>query len=187
MSLSAKLLVAVKRCASLDGARQIARYASTCSARDSDDSIEKSVFISQSTDVFVNLALEHWLYRNFDFSKHHVLLFWRNDPCVVFGRHQNPWLECNVQAAEKADIALARRNSGGGTVYHDNGNLNLTFFTPRKRYNRRYNLNIITNALFRQWGLKSVINEREDILVNEDCKVFYDTMYLRKNYFIYIQ
>ncbi|KYN41765.1 Lipoyltransferase 1, mitochondrial [Trachymyrmex septentrionalis] len=175
MSLSARLRVTVRCCSSLDSAHQtakrITRYASTFNARDNDNFIQKSVFISQSTDVFVNLALEHWLYRNFDFSKHHVLLFWRNDPCVVFGRHQNPWLECNVQASEKAGIALARRNSGGGTVYHDNGNLNLTFFTPRERYNRRYNLNIITNALFRQWGLKSVINKREDIVVNEDCKV----------------
>lgn len=184
--MSAKLLIAVRRCASFDGARQATRYMSTCSAHDGNDSIKKSVFISQSTDVFVNLALEHWLYRNFDFSKHHVLLFWRNDPCVVFGRHQNPWLECNVQAAEKAGIVLARRNSGGGTVYHDNGNLNLTFFTPRERYNRKYNLNIITNALFRQWSLKSVINKREDILVNEDCKVFPNIIYL-KNCFIYIQ
>ncbi|XP_011701897.1 PREDICTED: lipoyltransferase 1, mitochondrial-like [Wasmannia auropunctata] len=176
MSLSARLLAAVRRCASLDGARHqvVARCASTCGARrDSDSTIKKSVFISQSTNVFVNLALEHWLYRNFDFSKHHVLLLWRNDPCVVFGRHQNPWHECNVHAAEKADIALARRNSGGGTVYHDNGNLNLTFFTPRERYNRKYNLNIITNALFRQWGLKSVINERDDILINGDCKVLF--------------
>ncbi|KAL6265006.1 hypothetical protein P5V15_005098 [Pogonomyrmex californicus] len=173
MSLPARLLVAVRRSVSLDGARRTARYASTCSTtrHDGDDTIKKSVFISQSTDVFVNLALEHWLYRNFDFSKHHVLLFWRNDPCVVFGRHQNPWLECNIQAAEKTGVALARRNSGGGTVYHDNGNLNLTFFTARERYNRRYNLNIITNALLRHWGLKSVINEREDILVNGDCKI----------------
>ncbi|XP_012064507.1 PREDICTED: lipoyltransferase 1, mitochondrial [Atta cephalotes] len=175
MSLSARLCVVVRCCSSLDSARQtakqITRYASTFNARDNNNFIQKSVFISQSTDVFVNLALEHWLYRNFDFSKHHILLFWRNDPCVVFGRHQNPWFECNVQASEKAGIALARRNSGGGTVYHDNGNLNLTFFTPRERYNRRYNLNIITNALFRQWGLKSVINKREDILVNDDCKI----------------
>lgn len=187
MSLSARLLVAVRRCTALDGARQATRYASTSSAHNDDDSsIKKSVFISQSTNVFVNLALEHWLYRNFDFSKHHVLLLWRNDPCIVIGRHQNPWLECNVQAVERAGIALARRNSGGGTVYHDNGNLNLTFFTPRSRYNRRYNLNIITNALFRQWGLKSVVNEREDILVNGDCKVSYNVTYLN-NSFIHVQ
>ncbi|XP_012233802.1 lipoyl amidotransferase LIPT1, mitochondrial [Linepithema humile] len=164
MPLSARLIAAVRRCS--HSTQQTARYASTYT-----DTIQKSVFISQSTDVFVNLALEHWLYLNFDFSKHHVLLLWRNNPCVVFGRHQNPWLECNVQAAEKRGIVLARRNSGGGTVYHDNGNLNLTFFTPKERYDRKYNLNIITNALFRQWSLKSVINKRDDILVNGDCKI----------------
>ncbi|XP_020292819.1 lipoyltransferase 1, mitochondrial [Pseudomyrmex gracilis] len=168
MSLSAKLSATIRRCTSLDSVWLTAnRYASSYTAND----IEKSVFISQSTNIFVNLALEHWLYRNFDFSKHHVLLLWKNDPCVVFGRHQNPWLECNIQTAEKRGIALARRNSGGGTVYHDKGNLNLTFFTPKERYNRKYNLNIITNALFRQWGLESTINEREDIVVNGDCKI----------------
>ncbi|EZA56287.1 hypothetical protein DMN91_010138 [Ooceraea biroi] len=169
MSITGRLMVAARRGLSLSGVQRTCARAYSSSG--DSDSIKKSVFISQSTDVFTNLALEHWLYRNYDFSKHHVLLLWRNNPCVVFGRHQNPWRECNVPAAEKRDIALARRNSGGGTVYHDNGNLNLTFFTPRERYNRRYNLSIITNALFRQWGLKSVINERDDILVNGECKI----------------
>lgn len=60
-------------------------------------------------------------------------------------------------------IELARRNSGGGTVYHDRGNINLTFFTPRERYNRNYNLNIITRALFREWEIKAEISVRDDI------------------------
>lgn len=55
-----------------------------------DEEIKKSVFVSQSNNIFTNLALEDWLYRNFDFSKHHVLMLWSNDPCVVIGRHQNP-------------------------------------------------------------------------------------------------
>lgn len=135
------------------------------------DSIKKSVFISQSTDVFTNLALEDWLYRNFDFTNHHILLLWRNDPCVVIGRHQNPWLECDVRHTEKHEIALVRRNSGGGTVYHDNGNLNLSFFTPKERYNRRYNLDIITRALYREWGLNAAVNERDDIVVEGRYKV----------------
>ncbi|KAI4499345.1 hypothetical protein M0802_005605 [Mischocyttarus mexicanus] len=141
------------------------------------DSIRKSVFISQSTDVFTNLALEDWLYRNFDFTNHHILLLWRNDPCVVIGRHQNPWLECDTGTTEKHNIALVRRNSGGGTVYHDNGNLNLSFFTTKERYNRRYNLEIITRALYREWGLKAVVNEREDIVVDGRYKVSFDVMY----------
>lgn len=55
-----------------------------------DGEIKKSVFISQSHDIYTNLALEDWLYRNFDFTTHHVLMLWTNDPCVVVGRHQNP-------------------------------------------------------------------------------------------------
>lgn len=128
--------------------------------------IKKTVFISQSTDIYTNLALEDWLYRNFDFKSHHILMLWQSDPCVVIGRHQNPWLECNV--SELPNIAengvkLARRNSGGGTVYHDNGNLNMTFFTQRERYNLKYNLEIISRSLFRNYNLKLNISPRNDL------------------------
>lgn len=127
--------------------------------------IKKSVFISQSHDIFTNLALEDWIYKNFDFTNHHVLMLWANDPCVVIGRHQNPFTETNVSRLVESGITLARRNSGGGAVYHDRGNLNLTFFTPRDRYNRKYNLNIITRALFREWNIKADLNERDDIII----------------------
>lgn len=149
----------------------IGRSMSSGGDRVNEDSITKSVFMSQSKDIFTNLALEDWLYRNYDCKNNHILLLWRNDPCVVIGRHQNPWIEVNVQGLEEQGIAMARRNSGGGTVYHDTGNLNLSFFTPRERYNRKYNLQIITRALYREWGIRSDINEREDIVVNGNLKV----------------
>lgn len=132
----------------------------------SDAEIKKSVFISQSYDIFTNLALEDWLYKNFDFSHHHVLLLWANDPCVVIGRHQNPFTEANVSRLFDKGITLARRNSGGGAVYHDRGNLNCTFFSPRERYNRKYNLSILTRALFREWAIQAEINKRDDIVIN---------------------
>ncbi|KAJ4430121.1 hypothetical protein ANN_22331 [Periplaneta americana] len=136
-----------------------------------DSETVKSVFISQSSDIFTNLALEDWLYRNFDFTNHHILLLWRNSPTVVIGRHQNPWLEANTALLSEHGIEIARRNSGGGTVYHDKGNLNLTFFTPREAYNRKNNLELISRALFREWGLKTEISPREDIVVNGNYKV----------------
>ncbi|XP_012274630.1 lipoyltransferase 1, mitochondrial isoform X2 [Orussus abietinus] len=152
---------------------RVKRYASTKSSLPHVDeqSIKKSVFISQSTDIYTNLALEDWFYKNYDFTNHHILLLWRNDPCVVIGRHQNPWIESNAENIDANGITLARRNSGGGTVYHDSGNLNLSFFTPRERYNRKYNLNIVTRALYREWGLKSTVNNRDDIVVQGDFKV----------------
>lgn len=131
---------------------------------------EKSVFISQSADIHTNLALEDWLYRNSNFENHQVLLLWRNDPCVVIGRHQNPWAEMDVPLAEESNLKVARRNSGGGCVYHDRGNLNCTFFTPRAAYNRKQNLQIICRALDRQFGIQAEISSREDVTV-DGCKV----------------
>ncbi|XP_046383087.1 lipoyltransferase 1, mitochondrial isoform X2 [Ischnura elegans] len=138
---------------------------------DKGTNVVKSVLISQSSDIFTNLALEDWIYRHFDFSKHHVLLLWRNSPCVVVGRHQNPWAEANVSRLSEAGIPIARRNSGGGTVYHDGGNLNLTFFTPRGRYNRRSNLELIGRALNSEFGIRTTVSPREDILIEGDYKI----------------
>lgn len=59
----------------------------------------------------------------------------------------------------------------GGAVYHDKGNVNLTFFTPRDRYNRKSNLQLISRALFREWGLNVDISDREDLLLNKHYKV----------------
>lgn len=95
--------------------------------------MKRVVFISQSTDVYANLGFEDWLYRNWSFEKRQILFLWRNSPCVVIGRHQNPYVEANLPYLESANVPVVRRNSGGGTVYHDEGNLNLTFFTARNR------------------------------------------------------
>lgn len=63
-----------------------------------------------------------------------ILFLYVNRPCVVVGKNQNPWLECNTALLRRRRIPLARRISGGGTVYHDNGNLNYSFMLPRTSY-----------------------------------------------------
>lgn len=142
-----------------------------------DDTIEvdpdpiRQVFWSQSTDIYSNLALEDWLYNHHDFAHKHMLLLWRNEPCVVIGRHQNPWVEANVPFLRDNQIDIARRNSGGGTVYHDLGNINCTFFTRRDQYRRRHNLDIICNAIRRITALDVRVNEREDIVLDTDHKI----------------
>lgn len=47
-----------------------------------------------------------------------LLLIYRDDPCVVIGRNQNPWKEVNFSALKRTGIPFIRRRSGGGTVYH---------------------------------------------------------------------
>lgn len=131
--------------------------------------IEKTVMISRSTDVFENLALEHWYYQHSDFTNKSMLLLWMNSNCVVIGRHQNPWLEINFDP--DSNVQIARRNSGGGTVFHDCGNLNMTFFTHRNVYNRKKNLELIVETLKTEWNVVTEINEREDIVIENKYKV----------------
>lgn len=130
------------------------------------------VLCSRSTDVYQNLALEDWIDANVDLQKRSVLLLWRNRPAVVVGRHQNPWTECSLPAMREAGIPLARRRSGGGTVYHDLGNLNLTFFTSKKAYDRRRNLKVVTDALrLLLPSLDVRATDRFDILLNGHLKI----------------
>lgn len=131
--------------------------------------IEKTVMISRSKDVFENLALEHWYYRHADFTNKPMLLLWINSDCVVIGRHQNPWVEVNSD--QGVDVRVARRNSGGGAVFHDSGNLNMTFFTHRDFYNRKKNLELIVETLQSEWNVATEINKREDIVIDNSYKV----------------
>ena len=63
---------------------------------------------------------------------------------------------------------LARRNSGGGTVYHDLGNLNCTFFTRRSAYDRRRNLEVVCAAIKAVADLDVRVNDRDDIVFNSN-------------------
>ena len=81
----------------------------------------RHVWVSTSHDIHTNLALEDWMLQHLDFQHQSHLLLWQNAPCVVIGRHQNPWAECRLPLCRHLDVSIARRLSGGGTVYHDLG------------------------------------------------------------------
>eukprot|EP00092_Neocalanus_flemingeri_P028491 GFUD01030941.1.p1 GENE.GFUD01030941.1~~GFUD01030941.1.p1 ORF type:complete len:340 (+),score=58.14 GFUD01030941.1:62-1021(+) len=131
----------------------------------------KVVYRSLSSNIYTNLALEDWFYQNHNFEKSQILLFYRNDPCVVIGRHQNPWTEANVPFLRSTGVSLARRNSGGGTVFHDQGNINMSFLTSKAEYNRTRNLNLICDALKRVVDLDVSVNKRDDIVIDGTKKV----------------
>lgn len=129
------------------------------------------VLHSQYNDPYLNLAYENWIYENVDLECQDVLYFWQNSPCVVIGRHQNPWLECDLQYLQQHGIKLARRYSGGGTVYHDLGNLNITFMTSRSKYHRRHNLECIAKALSSTWNLDIELSPRDDLVIDGIFKI----------------
>ena len=129
------------------------------------------VWISTSQDIYSNLALEEFIYTNVDMNEKNLLLIWRNKPCIVIGRHQNPWEECNLQESANHSIDIARRQSGGGTVYHDLGNVCFTFFTDRSSYNRKSNLSLLRNVLVDEWDLNVEISDRDDLILDDQYKV----------------
>ena len=47
--------------------------------------------------------------------------------------HQNALAEINLDKCEEQGIEIVRRLSGGGTVFHDEGNLNYCFITNGKK------------------------------------------------------
>ena len=79
---------------------------------------------SETHDPFFNLAVEEYLLQN---RKEDFLILSINDPCVIIGKHQVIHREVNTEFVEEKKIPVIRRISGGGTVFHDRGNLNFAF------------------------------------------------------------
>ena len=82
------------------------------------------------TDIYFHLAAEEYLLKQETDS---VFMLWQDTPSVVMGKHQSVQLEVNREWAEEQQIQIARRFSGGGAVYHDLGNVNLTFIETVSR------------------------------------------------------
>lgn len=127
------------------------------------------VLISDTFDPWFNIATEDWIFRDMlspeELEVTKILFLWRNDNTVVIGRFQNPWSECNTEKMEADGIKLARRQSGGGAVFHDLGNTNFTFLSSKQGFDKSVNNKIITNAI-NSFGLNSLPSGRNDILIN---------------------
>lgn len=121
------------------------------------------VFLSDSFNPHLNLATEEWIFHNLDPSQQ-ILFLWRNEETVVIGRNQNPWSECNLAQMKNDKVHLARRTTGGGAVFHDLGNTNFTFLSPKESYKRDNNVQVIFDAL-KNFGITGEASGRNDLLI----------------------
>lgn len=108
---------------------------------------------SQSMDVYRNLALEEYLMEHVE-DMGPVLFLWQSECAVVMGKNQNPWKECRLDLMRGEGVPLARRISGGGTVYHDAGNLNYCVIVDRREYREQQAYDLVLRALGR-FGIKA--------------------------------
>ena len=118
-----------------------------------------------SHSPYFNLALEEYLLKN---SKDNFFILWQNEPTVVVGYHQNTIAEINLSYIKEKKINIVRRMTGGGTVYHDLGNVIFSFIENIKKNTsdfKKYIL-IIIEAL-NKIGIEAHFFGRNDILIGE--------------------
>jgi lipoate-protein ligase A len=111
-----------------------------------------------NVDPAVQLALEEALVRAVPLAP--VLRIWQNETSVVLGRGQRLEREVNVAACAAAGVPVLRRASGGGTVFHDLGNLNVTMVVPGRAPGLTADLAELIAAVLRRAGLAPVTSER---------------------------
>ena len=116
--------------------------------------------VSNQTNPYWNIAVENYLVEHAECI---TLYLWRNRRTVVIGQNQNPFSEVNVEALEADGGYLMRRKTGGGAVYHDDGNLNFSFVVPKALYDQRRQFAVIQRAV-ESFGLCTELSGRNDIL-----------------------
>lgn len=91
------------------------------------------LFKSDSLRPEFNLAVEEYLVTSGKYSDHPILFLWQNENTIVVGRNQNTAAEIHQKHVALDDVTVIRRNTGGGTVFHDLGNLNYSLIYTDER------------------------------------------------------
>jgi lipoate-protein ligase A len=119
----------------------------------------------ESEDPFFNLAIEEVLLKS---SREEYLILGINSPSVIIGKHQSPHREVNTKFVTEKKIPVIRRISGGGTVFHDTGNLNFTYIRTSEEGKqidfRKYTGDVIDFLL--KNGINAKFEGKNDIKVD---------------------
>jgi lipoate-protein ligase A len=111
---------------------------------------------------------------------------YKNRPSIIIGRNQNPWLEVNLallnatsrngnnsslpETGLDAPVDIVRRRSGGGTVFHDEGNVNWTVICPSSIFTRDKHAEMVVRALRSKGIARARVNERHDVVLDQGQK-----------------
>lgn len=122
------------------------------------------IYSAPTGDGWLNLTRDGYFLEN-NKKGDVILYFYVNKNAVIIGRNQNAWKECSIANMDADGVQLVRRHSGGGAVFHDNGNLNFSFITDEKHYDLNRQMRVILNAVSKL-GLKAELSGRNDITVD---------------------
>lgn len=134
---------------------------------------------SDFSDASFNLASEEYLLKHF---KEDIFFLYINTPSIICGKHQNTLAEINFEYTHQNKIKVFRRLSGGGTVYHDEGNINFCFITNEEKGNvvnfDKY-LAYVVKYLSTK-GIEATIDKRHALLIG-DRKISGNASHVYKN------
>lgn len=118
-----------------------------------------------STDPAFNLALEDYVLTELEGD---FVLLWRNAKAVIIGKNQNTVEEVNMEYAQRNNISVNRRISGGGAVFHDLGNINYTVIKDRGKddFSNYVEFTGPVIAFLKEKGVTAELSGRNDLTVN---------------------
>ncbi len=127
------------------------------------------IILSEHNDPFQNIATEEYLLKNFNED---IFYLYINSKSIVVGKHQNTLSEINYKFVKENNIPVVRRLSGGGTVFHDPGNINFCFISSGAKGElvnfKKYTTPIVN--FLNSIGVKAHFGGRNDILI-DGCKI----------------
>ncbi|HWQ78856.1 MAG TPA: lipoate--protein ligase, partial [Anaerovoracaceae bacterium] len=115
---------------------------------------------------YYNMAFEEYLMTKM--PEDDYVFFYIHEPSIIIGKHQNTIEEINKEYVDENQIHVARRLSGGGAVYHDEGNLNFSF-VMRSGADDVNNFAKFTAPIIKaleRMGVQAELSGRNDILID---------------------
>ena len=119
---------------------------------------------NEKTDPYFNLAMEEYFLKN---ATEDIFLLWRNESAIIVGKNQNTLSEINYDYVKDNNIKVVRRQSGGGAVFHDLGNICFTFISCNNDSFsdfKRFTLPII--EALKGLGINAEFSGRNDLLID---------------------
>ena len=138
------------------------------------------IMIADCYNPYRNLAIEEYLFEYVAQNNCLIIYIWQNDRTVVIGRHQNAYVECDLDYAKLKKINIVRRKTGGGAVYQDLGNINFTVITPKNFYDINRSNQLILKVM-QKLGILADTNGRNDICLKTTGEKISGNAYRSKN------